>query len=256
MSDNAADKSDEEPSIAEWLARLDEEPMPGQAGPPAAAQPQRLVALRLAQQRLRDALRPEGPTIMELGEYALGLLSGSQRAALELRLARLPGARQELEEIRRYLDFPPAGAADPSSTPGLFEQVRILVAELMRGAGSAAPAFAFRDQAAPVGARPGDAPAPHETLTYRAGDLLLTLDVDEDSAPGDRVLTGLIIGADEGAFTLARLARSDTPQDNAPEFTSEIDELGNFTVAGIVPGTYDLALRGDGVEIRAAAIHI
>jgi hypothetical protein len=226
------------------LAYLDGELAPGELAKSveeSAALQARAQALAGLQQRLAAGLRAARPTPMELGDYALGLLTTAQRMDLERRMAVYPDTREELDGLMRHLDITPS-----TPVPGFVEQVKVIVAELVRGAAGATPSLAFRDDATPAGAGSGEA------QLYRAGDWLITLGVEEDiEQPGRQALTGLLVGYGRQVLTTARLATAGA-EAGEPAHSADIDEFGNFAFGGLASGAYDLTIHGRGVELRAA----
>ena len=226
-----------EPDDGELLAYVD-----GEAGPDLVAHidrcphcRQRAARLARLQNRLTAGLyRMACPTTEELGEYHLGALSPDRAAAVARHLTECPHCTRELAQLQEYLG---ELASELEFSP--LERVRVLVAQLVfgeqgvPGVGRPAPAYA--------GVR-GEEEGP---LLYHADDAQIALEVQDDAGQRDRkLLLGLVTGLETRQLE-AHLWRGDEPIITVP-----VDELGNFVIAGLVPGRYELILSGPAVEIH------
>lgn len=226
-----------EPDDGELLAYVD-----GVASPDLVAHVdrcphcrQRAARLARLQNRLTAGLyRMACPTTEELGEYHLGALSPDRAAAVARHLTECPHCPREVAQLKEYLA---ELASEVEFSP--LERVRVLVAQLVfgeegaAGVGRPAPAYA--------GVR-GEEEGP---LLYRAADAQIALEVQDDAARRDRkLLLGLVTGLETRELE-AHLWRGDERIITVP-----VDELGNFVIAGLVPGRYELILSGPAVEIH------
>ena len=123
------------PEDARLLAFLDGEPDPELAADlvrcPSCRE--RLATLDVQQRSLMTNLRQtEAPSSLELGEYVLGLIPGSRKREIEEFLKESERGRADVAQLRAYLD---SLKGDVEFTP--LERVQVLVAELVRGFGSA-----------------------------------------------------------------------------------------------------------------------
>jgi anti-sigma factor RsiW len=199
---------------------------------------ERAQALARAEGRLIDAFyRSACPTAHELGEYVLGMLAGERVRSVAAHLADCPHCAKEAAQLASYLEM-----LRPDIEVSPLRRMHTLVAELIHGAQRGAALGLPRLAPAYAGLRGAEEGG---TLIYRAGDWQATLETEEDEAqPGRRVLLGLLTGpALPGA--LARLWRSDAEVAAAP-----VDQVGNFTLAGVEPGDYALVIESGEVEIR------
>lgn len=177
----------------------------------------------------------------ELGEYALGLLPPDRAAELAQQLSGDPQLRRELAELQAFLASPELSPA-PESKPGVLvslgRQVNVIVAQLVQGfanLGAGMPALA------PASVR-GEAGA---SAAYEAGAGRLVIIVQPDiSRPQLRSVLGLLIDIERPESLAALLYEGDRLAAEAA-----CDELGNFTLAGLSPQTYDLVLRGATLEV-------
>jgi hypothetical protein len=192
---------------------------------------------KLENQLSKALYRAFCPDTNELGEYQLGMLSAQRANQIQAHLAECPHCRTELAQLKSFLK-----EVEPDLEPSLAGRVRVWLATLLPSGTGGGPAPAFA-----LGLR-GDETGPH---FYQAGDAQITLEVQEDpNAPGRKILVGLILG--EGAASLhAHLWREDQAI-----MSTEVDELGNFTLSGLEPGQYELFLSGPDVEIQIKDLEV
>jgi len=182
------------------------------------------------------------PSPLELGEYHLGILPSERALALDQHLAECPHCSRELQQLEGYVA---ALARDVEFSP--LERIKVLVARLVWSpegqSRPGAPALAL----APVGVR-GDSEGP---LLYQADSIQISLDVQDDAtSQGRMVLLGLVTGADTAGME-AHLWQPDQLVATVP-----VDNLGNFFVSNLIPGTYALILRGPEIEVQIAQVEI
>jgi hypothetical protein len=178
------------------------------------------------------------PPSLELGEYQMGLLSPEQSVAIARHASKCPHCTQEIESLVAFMTQP-----DPLTQPTALQtastRLRVLVAQLVGGARSAAAAPALAPALA--GLR-GDDDGP---LTYEAGAAQVILDVQRDEQrAGRKAIFGLVLGLADPAATV-HLWRDQQPVCRAP-----VDSLGNFFIADLAPGQYELFVTGDSDEIH------
>jgi hypothetical protein len=187
----------------------------------------RLEELRRLQTGLSQRLKPlKRPSTLTLGEYQLGLLPAAEARAVEAYLRQHAHAARQQDRLAAFLaDLEPR--PEPAG-PGLVAQVKILIAELIgSGQGGLQPAAAGIR-----GKREG---------IYQAGDIQIVIETDVDpDSPTRKVLTGLIQGLDPAGLTATLLHR------DTPTAAGEVlfDEFGNFMIADLPPGAYQLVIRG------------
>jgi len=180
------------------------------------------------------------PPSLELGKYFLGTLSPAGAVAITQHLASCPHCARETAQLESFMaDLAPELALRSlDRLKGQFkERVRVRVARPVLG--GMTPAFA--------GVR-GDQEGP---FVYQADEVQVIIEVQDDSEqPGCRFLVGLVTGMD--ALDLkARLWRVDQPIAAA-----SVDDLGNFVMLNLVPGTYLLTLSNPDVEIHIPALKV
>jgi hypothetical protein len=190
---------------------------------------------------LAQLYRVACPEAHELGEFHLGLLPSERSSAVRKHLATCPHCAREVAQLEGYLD---ELAPEISTTP--LQRLRVLVAGL----------FEPEERPGPVGRL---VPAPAYAIRgtdegprlYRVDEFQIAVEVQEDAeAPGQYTLLGLVTGA--GAEGLE--ARLDLGGRRAG--SAMVDDLGNVLFSGLVPGVYDLVLRGADLEIRVSDIPV
>ena len=178
------------------------------------------------------------PDSAELGEYHFGVVSGERSHQIKQHLSRCPHCRRELAQLKSYLT-----EVAPDLDHSLADHVKIWIARLVPEGGwsngsAPMPAFAVR----------GGENGP---LIYQAGDAQLTIDVQDDpEKPGHRSILGLVFGVDVADM------QAHLWQEGEPATTMDVDELGNFIISGLAPGTYELILSGPAVEIHVQTLSI
>jgi hypothetical protein len=178
------------------------------------------------------------PTSIELGEYHLGVLDRVRVEEIARHIEDCPLCRAEIVRLSGYL-----GQLAPEIEGARLMPARVLIARIVAGAGAArqpgfAPAFA--------GLRGDDEPA-----IYEAEDIRVALDVQPElERPDRRTLLGLVTAA-EMYHLSAQLQQ--TGQTIA---TVQVDAIGNFVIADLVPDTYDLILSDPHVEIRIPELRV
>jgi hypothetical protein len=174
------------------------------------------------------------PEATELGEYQLGMSAGAPRRAIRDHLKECPHCQQELVQLQTYLD---EVQRDLSHSPA--ERLQIWIARLMPSLGgpTLSPAFAVRGESGKV-------------LAYQAGPAQLTLEVQKDLQQLERTLLGLLIGIDPDNVQAQLWHGGELTE------TADVDELGNFTLANVSPGTYELILAGPSLEIHIEELQL
>ena len=209
----------------------------------------RQKAQRLA--RLQDRLtarlyRFTCPSPVELGEYHVGLLPRDQAAAVARHLAECPHCTREVTQLKDYLTEL-APALGPSPLERIKERARVLVARLVNGGWEAG----LLGQPALAPAYAGLRGEEREPTLYQADDIQVAIEIQEEAEqPDRRVLLGLVIGT-EPSRVKAHLWQAD--QHVA---VVSVDELGNFVIPDLAPGSYDLILSGPEIEIHIQDLRV
>lgn len=186
------------------------------------------------------------PSPVELGEYQLGVLSPAQAEVVAQHLAECPHCTREVAQLKDYLvELTPA--LEPSPLERIKERARVLVARLVNG-GLKAGLLA---QPALAPAYAGVRGKREEPYLYQADDVQIAVEVQDDAErPDRRVILGLIIGM-EPAGLEAHLWQAEQRV-----AVVSVDELGNFVISDLAPGSYELILSSPEVEIHIQELQI
>lgn len=200
---------------------------------------ERVKRLARVQERLTARLyRLSCPPAVELGEYHLGVLDTARAATIAAHVAGCVHCSREVAQLEGYLgDL----ASDLMIGPleQFKEQVTVLVASLVGGAGRAGPAPAF------AGVR-GEQAGP---LVYQADDVQVVLEIQDDAEHPDRkTILGLVTGKDPQGMQVS-IWQDDQLVTQAP-----VDDLGNFLIPKLLSGSYELIVTGLDVEIHIPAL--
>jgi hypothetical protein len=201
--------------------------------------------------RLQDHLmtrlyRATCPPPVELGEYYLDVLPRDQAAAVAQHLVNCPHCARELAQLKGYL-AELATAEQPGPLERITERVRVLVARL--ASGGVEVGLLGRPALGPayVGVRGGEG----EPYLYQVDEVQVAVEVQDDAdRPGHKMVLGLIIGIEPGGLD-AHLWRAARPVATVP-----VDELGNFCIADLAPGSYELILSGPEIEIHIQEVRV
>ncbi len=193
--------------------------------------------------RLTGALyRTDCPDATTLGEYYLGQSDRSQRQAIEAHLALCPHCTAEMAQLATFMTDV---AADVDYS--LTDRVKLVIGQVIAGAGGTAgsglqPAFAVRGEEQPP-------------ILVDAGEAQIMLEIETDDTRSSlRAVVGLIMGAESDALTAAIWPVAGDATE--PLVAAVVDEAGNFLLAGLSPGAYDLVLQGETVEYRVPGLVI
>jgi hypothetical protein len=209
----------------------------------------RQKAHRLA--RLQDRLtarlyRFTCPSPVELGEYHVGVLPRDQAAGVARHLAECPHCTREVTQLKDYL-AELAPALGPSPLERIKERARVLVARLVNGGWEAG----LLGQPALAPAYAGVRGEEREPYLYQADDIQVAIEIQEDAEqPDRRVLLGLVIGTEPSGVE-AHLWQADQRVAVVP-----VDELGNFVIPDLAPGSYELILSGPEIEIHIQDLRV
>lgn len=211
---------------------------------------QRAATLAKQERQLRASLyRSQCPPSLTLSEYHIGFLSAAETRDIDRHLQHCLHCRQELQRLTAYLAAVSSTLdIEPSQT--LWERSRILVARLVEELPnlSALTGLPTSGTLAAAGVR-GDS---GDQVVYMVDDVQVIIDVQTDAQqPALRMLLGLLLGLAEPQAVTAHLWRADQPV-----AMTTVDELGNFIITALLPGTYDLILSDDKTEVHVQALLI
>lgn len=204
---------------------------------------ERAKQMALLQGRLTSRLyRLACPSSIDLGEYHLGLLGQEQTGAVALHLAECPHCSREVAQLQAYL-----ADLEPDVTLGTLEQVKIVIAELVRGVQGLGQLPTLAPAPAYAGLR-GEEAGP---LVYQGDAFQIVFEVQRDAEHRERhALLGLVTGPDLEDLD-ALLWRAGNLVATVP-----VDQLGNLYIPNLSPGHYELILRGAQVEIQIPSLPV
>jgi hypothetical protein len=183
---------------------------------------------------------------VELGEYHVGVLPRAQAAAVARHLAECPHCTREVAQLKDYL-AELATAMEPSPLERIKERARVLVAHLVNGGLEAG----LLGQPALAPAYAGVRGEEKEPTLYQADDIQVAIEIQEDAEQPDRkVLLGLVIGTEPSGVE-AYLWQADQRV-----AVVSVDELGNFVIPNLAPGSYELILSGPEIEIHIQDLQV
>jgi hypothetical protein len=201
---------------------------------------EKAAALDRLQKRMTSRLyRITCPPPIELGEYHLQMLPASQRLVIGQHLRECPHCAREISQLEEFMELAPQSS--------LLKSVKVLIARLVGGQtgdqdftdSPLAPAFA--------GLR-GDG---EEPFIYQADDVQIVIEVQDDVEQiGLKILLGLVTGLKSNGFIIQ------ASQEGQIIASSSIDENGNFLIAHLVPGLYELTLLGSETEIHIQSFFV
>ena len=193
----------------------------------------RVKTLEREQKLLTSRLhRAACPSTDDLGEFHLRMLPSDQMLMVSQHVRECPLCTREIEQLKEYLSD-----LAPGTEGNLLQQTKRLVAQLVSGRGAASatgePAFALRGT--------GEGP-----LTFEVGGILIVIDIQQ-AVDGKLNILGQVATDQQDDWTAALVKLN---QEDQPELTTTVDDLGAFQFEGLSPGLVDLQIKAkDGTEI-------
>ncbi len=222
----------------------------GRAGPMVRAHLKRCPSCRGRAKELavfQDGLhmklkRIACPSSLELGEYHLGILPSADAERIRQHVAGCPACQQEIDQLKGYLQ---ETASDLEF--GTAEKVKVILARLL-------PSGASRSRKKGLTLAPAGAGVRGErggVSIYQAKTYRITIDIQKDSRhPESQVLVGLATGLPAAKWQ-AQLYLGDQLITGV-----HLDDLGNFSMAGVEPGHYHMVLTDLNMEIHIQDLEI
>ena len=185
------------------------------------------------------------PPAAELGEYHFGLLSSDQAEAIAGHLAFCPHCAAEIAQLEGYL----ADLA-PDLELGFLEKaaahIRVLVARAVNGG------MGLDVLVQPAPALAGLRGDEGDSFIYEADGVQVVIEFYQDADRPERMtILGLVVGLDDPGQLDAHLWHAGQRITNVA-----VEELGNFTIPGVSPGSYELILSGPEVEIHIQDLEV
>ena len=215
----------------------------GRAGMDVKKHLERCIYCRARANRLADfhnrlaakLYRLDCPSSTNLGEYQLGLLSGTKEEVIRRHLGECPHCSAEITQLKNYL-----GQLAPETDISFVESIKVFVARLIPPNTLLSQTGSSSLASAAYGLR-GEQIGPQ---LYEAGSYQVSLEAQNDPAStGHRILLGLVTGIGPGSWH-AQL----TPEEG-PVLSEPVDALGNFVISALSVGLYQLLLVGPTTEI-------
>lgn len=182
------------------------------------------------------------PSSTDLGEYHLGLLGREQAGAVALHLAECPHCSREVAQLQAYL-----ADLEPDVTLGTLDQVRIVIAELVRGVQELGQLPTLTPAPAYAGLRGAE----EGPLVYQAEAFQIVVEIMRDGEHQDRFALLALVSGPEAEGLEARLSAASGLTATAP-----VDELGNLYFSDLTPGPYELNLSSRQIEIRIPLLNV
>jgi hypothetical protein len=169
------------------------------------------------------------PDTDELGDLHLNLLPEAKARAIERHLAHCPYCSRELVQYRDFLGDPPA-------QPGLTKRIITLLAEFLDSTSPSenalAPAYGLRGKR-------------DRLSVFRADGLQISLEAQDDvEKPGHQAIVGVITGSAATPLSI------DLWREGEYLYTARADRTGGFTLPALLPGVYELIIKGAGVIVH------
>ena len=194
------------------------------------------------------------PTSEELAAYQQGLIEGDQQAHISEHLKECPHCTREFNLLQQLSHEtlparsppPPNGNSAQVHNGALSSKLRQIAAELL-----APPA---KPLSGAYGALRG--PSHASQYAYRAENLQLTLGVQRVVSRADRRVIHGALELEDELYEVFSGATAHLSHNETLIRTAELDELGNFVLDDLAPGTYQLALRLPDREVIVEALSL
>ncbi len=194
------------------------------------------------------------PTSDALVAFQQGMLEGGQRAEIAAHVVDCPHCSRELQLLRQITGESSSGRAPPS----LWNLMNIAKSNGGAAAGKLRQVQAELLTPAPTslaeayGALRG--PSHTTQYAYHAENLQITLGVRRVAQRADRRVVVGVLTLDDDLPEGMNQATAILCHQNTLVSTAELDELGNFVLDDLAPGTYRLSLRLPDREIIIEAL--
>jgi len=194
------------------------------------------------------------PTSEELAAYQQRLLTGSQRALITEHLKECPHCTREFNLLEQLAGETLPARSPPQAT-GTSDHAHngVLPGKLRQIAAKLLPTPA-QPLASAYGALRG--PSHASQYAYHAENLQLTLGVQRVVSRTDRRVIHGALELDDALYDVFSGATACLSLNETLIRTAELDELGNFVLDDLAPGTYQLALRLPDREVIVEALSL
>jgi hypothetical protein len=193
------------------------------------------------------------PTSDELAAYQQGMLSGDQRATIAEHLKECPHCARE-QKLLEQLTSETQPARSPPSSQGNGQLDHARPSKLRQIAAKLLDIPSARPFAGAYGAL--RLPSQASQYAYHAENLQLTLGVQPVVSRADRRVVHGALELDDALYESLDGATAQLLHNDTLIRTAELDELGNFVLDDLAPGTYQLALRLPDREVIVEALSL
>lgn len=197
------------------------------------------------QQGLKSRVRRATcPPALDVGEYHLGLYSGTQAVAIARHIVECPHCALELKQLRAYLRAEAASEQLPA-TNGAGEELNEYLGGLV---------YVITGQVLSRStSRAGVRGSSKEPLTIEAGDAQIIIDV-QPAVEGRATLLGQLASEQ---FEQWAGAQVELWQAGEPQRTTSVDDIGTFQIEGVLPQAAELLITSlDGQAIRVPSLDL
>ena len=168
------------------------------------------------------------PSTDDLGEFHLRMLPSDQMLVISQHVRECPLCTREIEQLKEYLS-----ELAPGTEGNLLQRTKRLVAQLLSGPGAGEPALALRGKS-------------EEPLTFEVGGIIIVINIQQ-AVDGKLNILGQVAAEQQDDWTAALVKLN---QEDQPELTTTVDDLGAFQFEGLSPGLVDLQIEAkNGTEI-------
>jgi len=194
------------------------------------------------------------PTSEELAAYQQGFLNGDQQALIIEHLKECPHCTREFNLLEQLShETLPARSPPPTNGKSALTHNSILPGKLRQVAATLLTPSA-QPLAGAYGALRGPSQASH--YAYHAENLQLTLGIQRVVSRTDRRVIHGALELDDELYEVFSGATAHLSHNETLIRTAELDELGNFVLDDLAPGTYRLALRLPDREVIVEALSL
>ena len=174
------------------------------------------------------------PDSLMLSEFSLGYLSPTQASQIKQHLLKCPYCSRELVIHDLFQDL-------PAQQTGWLHQIKVAVATLIEASSATQwqPAFTMRGENE-------DGP----TLFEANGVIVAINTLDDIEHPGYKLLTGFILGPNMDSVEVHVWLAGNFVT------TTAVDSSGNFFIANLVSGTYELIIKSTELFIQIQSYSI
>jgi hypothetical protein len=194
------------------------------------------------------------PTSEELATYQQGLLKGGQQAFITEHLKECPHCTREYNLLEQISRETLPGRSPPASNERTAHAHNGAAPSKLRQIAAKLLAPPLKPLAGAYGALRG--PSQASQYAYHAENVQLTLGVQRVVSRADRRVIHGALEIDDELYDVLSGATAQLSDNETLIRTAELDELGNFVLDDLAPGTYQLAVRLPDREVIVEALSL